>query len=299
MSVEAAHLDEADLVRLEDAVAHAIESGDESALEILGYGEISCVVSWESRGQSFACKRLPLFRDQATIDAYAACFAEYLEVLAAGGVTPVASGLQRRPRADGAVAIYCIQPRFDGAALLPKVLRGLDEAAAVALFERVLTAILGAVSPTCGLDGQLSNWALLDGELRYIDVTTPMLRDAEGRERMPLGLFLASLPWALRGLVRRFMLRGILDKYYDPRGVVLDLLGNLHKERLVHLIDPLLARANAAITPALTRDEVDRYYKSDAGDWALLQRLRRMDRAWQRKVRRRPYPFLLPGGIDR
>ena len=29
--------------------------------------------------------------------------------------------------------------------------------------------------------------------------------------------------------------------------------------------------------------------------WALLQRLRRCDRWWQRRVRRRPYPFLLPG----
>jgi hypothetical protein len=31
----------------------------------------------------------------------------------------------------------------------------------------------------------------------------------------------------------------------------------------------------------------------------LLQRLRRADRWWQRTVRRRPYPFLLPGRIDR
>jgi hypothetical protein len=33
--------------------------------------------------------------------------------------------------------------------------------------------------------------------------------------------------------------------------------------------------------------------------WALLQRARRVDRAWQRHVRRRPYPFLLPGPVDR
>ena len=31
----------------------------------------------------------------------------------------------------------------------------------------------------------------------------------------------------------------------------------------------------------------------------LLQRLRRLDRAWQRRVRRRVYPFLLPGRIER
>jgi hypothetical protein len=33
--------------------------------------------------------------------------------------------------------------------------------------------------------------------------------------------------------------------------------------------------------------------------YALIQRLRRLDRAWQRRVRRRPYPFLLPGPVAR
>lgn len=292
-------LADADLEALERAVDHALRSGDESALEILGYGEISCVVAWRSGGATLACKRLPVFTDEATLAAYETCFHEYLAVIAAGGAEPVPSGLQRRSRGPGAFALWCVQPRFPGDALLPRVLAraGADEA--IEVFERVLTAILGVVSPRCGLDGQLSNWVLVDDRIRYIDVTTPLLRDEGGRERLPIGLFLASLPWALRGVVRRFMLAGILGKYYEPRGVVLDLLGNLHKERLVHLIDPLLARANAAVTPAFTREEVERYYAADAKDWALLQRLRRLDRAWQRRVRRRVYPFLLPGGIQR
>ena len=287
-----------DLEALERAVGRALATGDESGLEILGYGEISCVVAWPSGGAVYACKRLPLFRDAETLASYEACFHAYLETLVAGGVSPVPSGLQRR-QAGAEVALWCVQPRFAGDALLPRVLARASEAEALALFERVLAAIVGVVGPRVGLDGQLSNWALLDGQLRYIDVTTPLLRDDAGRERLPLGLFLASIPWALRAVVRRFMLAGILGKYYDSRGVVLDLLGNLHKERLAHRIDPLLARANRTITPEITRAEVDRYYAADAKDWALLQRLRRLDRAWQRRVRRRVYPFLLPGGIER
>ena len=42
-----------------------------------------------------------------------------------------------------------------------------------------------------------------------------------------------------------------------------------------------------------------RVYASDARLWEVLLRLRRLDRAWQRRVRRREYPFLLPGRIDR
>ena len=37
-----------------------------------------------------------------------------------------------------------------------------------------------------------------------------------------------------------------------------------------------------------------RYFARDRRLWLLMQRLRRADRAWQRRVRSRPYPFLLP-----
>jgi hypothetical protein len=55
----------------------------------------------------------------------------------------------------------------------------------------------------------------------------------------------------------------------------------------------------ARFTPAITLDEVRRTYVADARMWLLLQRLRRLDRAWHRRIRRRTYPFLLPGRIER
>ncbi len=53
------------------------------------------------------------------------------------------------------------------------------------------------------------------------------------------------------------------------------------------------------VEPPITSEEAERYYRDDARMWELLQRLRRADRWWQRTVRRRPYPFLLPGRIAR
>ena len=47
------------------------------------------------------------------------------------------------------------------------------------------------------------------------------------------------------------------------------------------------------------RNEVLLGLRADARMWALLQRLRRADRWWQRRVRRRQYPFLLPGEVQR
>lgn len=288
-----------ELAELDATVEQAIRSGDEAGLELLGYGEISCVIAWQAGDLPIACKRLPSFGERTTLDRYERCFSAYLEVLRARGVTPVGSALATIHHADGSSTAYCVQPRLAGEALLNRVLHTCRPAEVGPLFERLLAAILGAVDRLVGLDGQLSNWALCDGELLYLDVTTPMLRSPEGDEESPNELFLASLPWALRGLVRRWMLRGILDTYYGPRGVILDLLGNLYKERLSGLLPQLVDQANAHLEVPIQRDEIDRYYARDARDWALLQRLRRIDRAWQRKIRRRPYPFIIPGAIER
>jgi hypothetical protein len=130
-------------------------------------------------------------------------------------------------------------------------------------------------------------------------VTTPLLRDAERRERLDTELFMASLPAAFRPVVRRFMLDDILDPYYAPRPAALDVAGNLHKEGLARWVPDLVELANARLGIDLDIDEVRRYYRRDARLWSLLQRARRVDRAWQRHVRRRPYPFLLPGPVDR
>ena len=66
------------------------------------------------------------------------------------------------------------------------------------------------------------------------------------------------------------------------------------KERHERWLPALLEAANAHVTPAITEQEVRRYFARDRRLWLLMQRLRRADRAWQRHVRRRPYPFLLP-----
>jgi hypothetical protein len=294
-----AHLSAEALQTIEETIDRALACGDESGVHVLGYGEISTVVAWRDGERELACKRLPPFPGESHLNAYRAGVDEYLVRLRECRVHPVETHVQHRQRNDGRLAAYCIQPRLSAESLLPTVFARSSDDDALALFDRLAHAILDCVSPRLGLDGQISNWAIVSGELLYFDVSTPLMRDASGRERLDTDLFLSSLPWALRGLVRRFMLGSILNKYYDPRGVVVDLLANLHKERLSRFVPTFLARANQLVQPAVTEAEILRYYRDDAGMWTLLQRLRRMDRWWQRRIRRRPYPFLLPGTIDR
>ena len=287
------------LAELERRVDRALTTGDERAIEVLGYGEISCVVAWHDSANAFAGKRLPLFETSTRYEAYRRAFESYLHALETAGVHVVTSRLETTQAADGRIAVWCLQPLLDPRTLAPIWLKTADEDASRWLFNRIFDHVVSTVSPKLGLDGQLSNWAVVDGEVVYFDVTTPMMRDEDGREALDTDLFLASLPWALRGVVRRFMLHSILDKYYSPRGVLVDLLGNLIKEKVEERLPLGIEVANRIIEPAIDAAEVRRYYRDDAGMWTLLQRLRRIDRVWQRRVRRRQYPFLLPGEVER
>ncbi len=292
-------LEEWELEALDQAIESALDSGDQSGLDVLGYGEITSVLGWRGAAGRLACKRLPLFEDRPSAEAYAEQFSRYVGELERGGIEVVPSALELLPRADSRIAVYCLQPALPEVDLAPCFLAELDEESAESFFSALVERICSCVTPTLGLDGQLSNWAFMGDQLCYLDVTTPMVRDERGEELLDTELFLASIPWALRGLVRKFLLRQILDKYYDPRGVVVDLLGNLYKERLTEYLPLFIELSNEHVERPITRKEVEGYYRGDARTWAALQTMRRIDRAWQRHVRRRQYPFLLPGSIQR
>lgn len=288
-----------DLVALDAAMTRAFATGDASGFEVLGYGEISAVVSCASGGRSWACKRLPPFPGAADADRYAALFEEYVATLRARDVTVVPSTLQRVTRDDGRVVIYCVQPLLPAGQLAVNVLERSGEAQARALFETILTRIRAAVSPQVGIDGQLSNWVVQDDDVAMLDVTTPMLKDAAGRNRLDMELFLAAVPPPVRPLFRRYVVPSVVDKYHDPRGVTLDLVANLIKEGLESHIGPFLAVANCDLRPPIAEADVRRYYAGDARVWTVWQALRRCDRFIRQRLLGQPYPFLLPGRIDR
>ncbi len=295
----------AELLALEGRVRHALTTGDTSALTVLGYGEISSVLLLECGAGRFACKRLPRFESAERVARFQALLEEYLAALRAAQVTPVESWLLALPEPDGARVVYVVQPLLDAAGLAPAKLHALAErpagdAEVARCIDAIVAATVRCVSPSVGLDAQLSNWVFVGDELSYLDVTTPLLQDAGGRTRLDTDLFLASLPALLRWPVKRFVLPDILARYHDRRRALRDLVANLHKERLSARVPELLERCNRELDGApLTAEECLQDYRSDAATWALLQRLRRWDRAWQRTVRRRAYPFLLPGHIER
>ncbi|HEX5614624.1 MAG TPA: DUF6206 family protein [Acidimicrobiia bacterium] len=292
-------IDHDELVALERRVGDALARDDDSGLRVLGYGEITVVLGWPADDPAHACKRLPVFATRAAFDAYATVHREYLEHLDACGVRVVPTMLHALEQPGGTVIGYCVQPILPAETLLPNVLRAHDPSAGHPAFAAIVDAVLAATGPRVGLDAQVANWAWHDGALSYFDVTTPMQLDVAGRPLLDLGVFLAPFPWPLRAPIRRFVLPDVLARFTRPRDVLVDLAGNLLKERLDDWLPTALVAANAQVAPPITEPEVRRFYAQDARLWAAMLRLRRIDRAWQRRVRRRPYPFLLPGRIER
>lgn len=288
-----------ELRRLDDAVERALASGAEATLPVLGYGEISLVLGWPPQSPRFACKRLPGFRGRARFDAYRDTLHAYLEALDAAGVHCVETAMLGLERGDRTVIGYVVQPILPTRTLAPAVLQTADPAAGHPLVDAVVDAAAAAVGPRLGLDAHLANWTWADRRLTYIDVSTPLIWSADDRSLLDLEMLEQTFPAILRWPLRRFVAPGIVDTYRDLRKVYLDLTGNLLKERLDAWLPAFLASLNRHLDEPLDAEEVRRYYRADARLWGALLRMRQLDRAWQRRIRRRPYPFLLPDRIER
>jgi hypothetical protein len=267
-----------ELGRLELRVREALRTADDSSLDILGHGEVTLVLRLRTEQGAYACKRLPVFSDRTRFARYRQGLDEYLRRLTDSGLRVADTEVWHTPLPGGRIVAYCVQRELPERRLCSRLLHTEDETWAKDFFSRFLDQLDRTVSPTLGLDAQASNWVDVGGELVYLDITTPLMRDARGREKLDVRLFFTSLPWVLRDAVRLSMTKSIFDKFYDTRGVLLDFLGNLHKERLDALIPAFLDQANGRLAEPITAAEVAAYYRGDARMWELIQRLRTADR---------------------
>jgi Family of unknown function (DUF6206) len=283
-----------DMEQVDRAVERAIHAGEAGSLRVLGYGEISLVVGWPREEPKFAVKRLPPFRDRGQLDRYADLLERYAAALRARGVRVVPTELRAATTGRGGPRAYLIQPFVPRERQLGVVLRDAAPEVGSALLDELAEQVRLVVDRELGLDAQASNWAVEDGRaLACFDVSTPLMRSRDGSHELDLSLFLSIYPWALRGVLVP-VAHSVMGQYHQARTVLLDAASNLVKERLDRWLPALLAAANARVSPPIDQAEVRRYFARDKKLWLLMQRLRRADRLWQRRVRRRDYRFLLP-----
>ena len=281
-----------DVEALDAEIGSAIRAGDAGPMRVLGYGEFTLVLGWPTARPEVAVKRLPAFRDADQLARYEETLGRYVAALESRGVAVIPTQLRATPAGDGFHA-YLIQPLVPRDDLLNRVLLTAGPDRGHELLRMVARHVAATVDGSLGLDAQAGNWMVTAEGLVILDVSTPLMRSAQGRDELDLTLFESIYPPAVRPLLSR-VAPLVMRQYHDPRTVLVDFGSNLIKERLDQWLPALCEAANEHVSPPVTEHALRRYFARDKRFWLAMQRLRRIDRAWQRQVRRRPYPFLLP-----
>jgi hypothetical protein len=293
---------------------------------VLGYGEISTV--FEIQADTFdglAFKRISIFEAPEELSDYLVTYQEYNRLLDEEvGIHLPPHGHAAFVNEDGRSIFYIIQGKMPAPAIGNKAIHLLPQRDALNLFQRVLGELHKVwkfnqrhTGLEIGIDGQVSNWVIDDfnasqprlepgARLAYVDTSTPFIR-SNGIEQMDPELFLRSAPSFLAWILRALFLKDVVDRYYELRLVVIDLLANCCKEQMPELIPDLVVMANnffageaeSLEVEPIEEKEVFSYYREDSLIWSLYLSMRRVDRFFHRYILFRPYPYILPGRINR
>ncbi|MCL6285837.1 aminotransferase class III-fold pyridoxal phosphate-dependent enzyme [Ruegeria sp. 2012CJ41-6] len=280
---------------LERAVDAHLQAPDFHPLKTIGQGEICVTVAFPKENPVAAFKRLPPFPNRARAEAYLGVVNDYISSMEKAGCPVVPTEGRFVATSQDGVGLYLCQPLMSKDQLVSNILRAATPDVDHPVLNAVLETTKNATSSTLGIDAQVSNWVWLDGKAMQIDVSTPFMRTSAGKEILDLDTIMKPYPALLRPYLRRFMAPELLKSYYDLRENYIDLLGNLNREGMPQWIDPTLVAANRWLpsNAQITREEVDKAYKTDAGSYELAYRLKLVNAWWMRNVRRTAYPFIL------
>ena len=278
--------------------------------QVLGYGEISTVLEIRLPPLAgLAFKRLPLFHTWEEVARYRDAYVEYNRLLEqAIGLSLPAHGYAAFANDAGQPRFYIIQEQLPAPSIgsraihlltregvLALVRRVLEELGKVWAFNRAQERLRVAIDPQ---NPQVKG----DTRLLYLDTSTPLFR-VGGAEQLDPELFLRSAPSFLAWALRLLYLKEVVDRYYDLRKVVTDLVANFFKEQRAELVGDLVTLANGSLAgegaAPISEQEVSAYYRQDATIWSLYLAARQIDRALRTRLLRREYPYVLPGKIRR
>ncbi len=279
-----------------------------AGVRVLGYGEISTVFAIGGDDRT-ALKRMPLFHTVEQAGGYAERYRRYTSLLRDAGLELPEDETALVDIPGRPVVLYIAQRRLPGDRFCHSLIHRLEAAECRGLFEAVAERIARVWSfnersrpgVELSIDGQLSNWVLMeDGRLLFVDTSTPMFR-LDGVEQLDPELFLASAPGFLRWILRLAFLGEVMSRYYDPRRVFLDMVANLFKEGREDLAGVALPAVNGRLPlqGAITADEVQRYYAGDKVIWSVFLAFRKLDRWVRTRLAGRRYEFVLPEKIRR
>ncbi len=310
------------------------------AIHILGIGEITTTIEvkgrhWgkihptQKRMMKLAYKRMPAFATREAMDHYIKIHLEYQVLLKSLGIPAPWHDNLTRQRQDQKWVVYNRQERFPANTVACLIIQDQTNDDAINLFNTLLLKMeklfqhnLDHPKQLIGLDAQISNWILPDygsddcGDddggsavrrdnqlILYIDTSTPMLR-YDGLEQLDTELFLQSIPALFRPIVRHGFLQQVLDRYYIPREIILDLVASYITHHRPDLVPAIVDAANHFLknSPStkdakpFTIKQIQAYNREDVMIWHFFRTLKRIDRYVSETLLGKTYEQRLPHG---
>lgn len=286
---------EHELNELEAAVVAALDARDDSALNVLGYGEVSVALGWPFDEPTVVCKRTPPFTSPQ-FSAYRGLVVEYIEQLRAAGLDVVDTQVMALP-SDGHTIAYLVQPMLDSATLGHNVLKASDPDPDHPLLVAVAKA-LEVVTPQISIDAQFTNFSWDGATLTLIDVGTPFLWNSDGSLKFDIAPFARTLPALIRPLATRELAK-LITRWNEPRRVGLDIVANLYREGLGDWVDATVTALNRELDgEPISAVEARALFDEDLKLWPALKKLQAVERWWQSTVRRTTYQWFIKSTYD-
>lgn len=284
------------------------------SLKVLGFGEISTVVEIQDLKNklknNFVYKKLPVFNNYPDIKQYKKVFFGYLKLLKDLKINLPLQELKIVKNKN--FIVFVKQEKLNTESIGNKLIHKLPKNKCLFFIEEIFVQLLKIYNFNIsqekikiGIDGQISNWALENNKIFYLDITSPLYR-INNIEQINPEIFLKSSPLPLRILIKKFFLQDVLDRYYNFRLIIIDLIANFFKEDKKELIKPTIKLANNFIIKNINEElkkinykEVKDYYKLDAFIWKFFQFSRKVDKFIITKIFKKKYDILLPEKIKR
>ncbi len=300
-------------------------------VNILGIGEITTTITLNGHPQRgklhprsgdrirLAYKRMPSFPSVEEAQRYRALYHDYYQLLTRVGIGIPHQQSHIVSRAARVHVVYSAQERLPGISIAANILPLVSEAECVSIFNMIMERMLKIFEfnrrgddVLIGFDGQIPNWSVVgfdpdrpvikgDEDMLYLDTSTPLLKK-DGIHQINTEVFIKSVPGILRPIFRRTLVKQVLDRYFEPKEVVLDLLASYILYDRPDALDAVCRAANEFTAtrmpdfeiPEYTSKAVEKYHKLDTMIWVLFRFLKRMDRRITQDILGRPYEQRLP-----
>lgn len=296
--------------------------------KIIGYGEMSTVFNFSDPDlKGYAFKRMAIFQNNSEAKKYETDYIEYNKILNKTGISTPDYGCTALQKNQEGLVLYLSQGLLNPLCICHKAIHQISPSESLRLFNAILEKIHLVFDTNqktqnkrkpvikIGLDAQISNWCISNWngktnslpkkiKLAYLDTSTPLIRKDSVLQLDP-ELFLRICPASLVWMIRMFFLKDVVERYFDVRSVIMDLIANLYKEKRSDLINDFIDLANNYLQKnwpnrePVKQKEIESYYKEDARIWSLFLGLRRLERWVRTKILHRPYDLILPGKISR